>query len=270
MLQVSRSGYYEWKEAVCSFKAKRDAVLLAQIRQIERDNHGLYGVRRVHRALNDEYIAKAGKSRVQRIMSQYGIKAKTHTKFKPQTTKADPKETAFENLLGQNFGVLESNQIWLSDITYLRVGGKWSYLAVVLDLYDRKPVGWSLGSRPTAELACMAMHRALMRRKPPKGLIHHSDRGSQYTSHDYRELLEKHKVQGSMSRKGNPYDNAPMESFFKTLKTEWTNWFSYRSMDEALSSLFYYIDVYYCCKRLHSALGYIPPKNYEKRSLPAV
>ena len=224
----------------------------------------------MHRALRDEYGATVSKRRVQRIMHTNGIKARRSLKFKPQTTKADPNETAYPNLLGQNFTVEGQNRIWLADITYIRIGGKWAYLAMVIDLYDRRPVGWALGWSPSAELACTALRRALKRHKPARGLLLHSDRGCQYTSLAYRELIQRNGIVGSMSRKGNPYDNAPMESFFKTLKVEWVNWHQYRDMDEALSSLFYYIDVYYSCKRIHSALGFKSPRFYDKRTLPAV
>jgi len=270
VLKVSRSGYYEWVKAGFPNEACRNAVLLARIKQVERDNHGNYGVTRVHEALNEEPGKKESRRRVQRVMHENGIKAQRSSKFKPQTTKSDPNEAANPNLLEQNFNVDGRNKVWLADMTYIRVGGKWAYLAVVLDLFDRKPIGWALGSSPTGELACMALRRATERRRPTKGLIHHSDRGCQYTSHSYRKLLEKNRIRGSMSRKGNPYDNAPMESFFKTLKVEWVYRQNYRDMKEALSSLFYFIDVYYCCKRIHSALGYKSPKNYEKRTLPAV
>jgi putative transposase len=270
VLKVSRSGYYEWVKAGLPNEAAKDAVLLARIKQVERENHGNYGVTRVHEELNAEPGKKVSKRRVQRVMHENGIKAKRNSKYKPQTTKADPNEAAYPNLLEQNFTAERPGRVWLADMTYIRVGGKWAYLAVVLDLFDRKPIGWALGGSPTAELACMALRRATERRKPAKGLIHHSDRGCQYTSHAYRKLLDKHKISGSMSRKGNPYDNAPMESFFKTLKVEWVYWHNYRDMGDALSSLFYFIDVYYCCKRIHSALGFKSPKNYEKRTLPAV
>jgi len=243
---------------------------LARIKQIERENHDNYGVPRVHEALNMRKGQAVSRRRVQRVMHENGIKARRSSKYKPQSTKADPNEAAYPNLLEQNFSVDRRNMVWLADMTYIRVGGNWAYLAVVLDLFDRQPIGWALGSSPTAELACMALRRAIERRKPARGLIHHSDRGCQYTSHAYRKLLDKYKIRGSMSRKGNPYDNAPMESFYKTLKVEWVYWHNYHDMNEALSSLFYFIDVYYCCKRIHSALGYKSPKSYDRRSIPAI
>jgi putative transposase len=269
-MEVSRSGYYEWVKAGKPNKAGKDAVVLAKIKQVERDHENNLGVLRMHKVLTEEHEVKVSKRRVQRIMHTNGIKARRSIKFKPQSTKADPTVAAYPNLLGQDFTVDRQSEVWLADITYIRAGGRWAYLAVVMDLYDRKPIGWALGRSPSAELACTALRRALKRRKPAAGLIHHSDRGCQYTSHAYRKLLEQYKISGSMSRKGNPYDNAPMESFFKTLKVEWVYWHSYKDMNDALSSLFYYIDVYYCCKRIHSALGYKSPKNYEKLIIPAV
>jgi putative transposase len=269
-MEVSRSGYYEWAKAGRPNKGAKDAVLVATIRQVERENHGNLGVKRMHEALTGECEIKVSKRRVQRVMHENGIKARRCTNFKPQATKADPNEAAYPNLLEQDFKVDRKGKVWLADITYIRAGAKWAYLAVVMDLCDRKPIGWALGRNPSAELACMALRRAIKRRKPAAGLIHHSDRGCQYTSKAYRKLLEQYKMIGSMSRKGNPYDNAPMESFFKTLKVEWVYWYTYRNINEALSSLFYYIDVYYCCKRIHSALGYKSPRYYEKRILPAI
>ncbi len=197
-------------------------------------------------------------------MHENGIKAKIKSKYKPQTTKADPNEKAFENLLNQNFTVKEFNTVWLADITYIKAGGKWCYLAGVLDLARRKLVGWAIGSQPTAALASRALTMALVRERPSKGLIHHSDRGSQYTSNKYKDLLKKHDIVGSMSRKGNPYDNAPMESFFRLLKVEHVKKRSFPTIDRATSSIGKWLD-YYNIRRRHSALGGISPLMYEIR-----
>ena len=169
-------------------------------------------------------------------MHESGVKAQIKSKYKPQTTKADPEAKAYDNLLGQNFAVQKSNAVWLADLTYIRVGGKWCYLAAVLDLARRKLVGWSIGTRPTARLACQALKMAIHRENPKHGLIHHSDRGSQYTSKEYRELLETNQIVGSMSRKGNPYDNAPMESFFRLLKVEHVYKRSFATLTQAAAS----------------------------------
>lgn len=262
-MKVSRSGYYNWVKSGCPSPCARDAVTLAVIRKIERDNDDNYGVRRVHRSLNDEHGIRCGYGKTARIMRRNGIRAKIRTKYKPQTTKADVSESVYPNLLNQQFGETEKNRVWLSDITYVRVNGAWNYLAAVLDLGRRKVVGWALGTNPTAELACRALRNALLKERPSGGLIHHSDRGCQYTSKAYRRLLEENKITGSMSRKGSPYDNAPMESFFQTLKTEHIYKQSFQTIEQATASLKNWIDVYYNCRRLHSALGYKSPLFYE-------
>ena len=244
-------------------KNDKDSVLLAKIRQIERENHGNFGVRRVHHTLNTEKNTVCSRSKIQRVMHDNGIKSRIISKYKPQSTKADPSAIAFPNLLNQDFSTTERNCVWLADITYIRVGFKWAYLAAVLDLGRRKIVGWALGESPNAELVCTALRRAVHTEKPPKGLIHHSDRGCQYTSNLYKQLLSQYGMIGSMSHKGTPYDNAPMESFFHTLKVEWINQQKYSTIQSAYHSLFYYIDIYYNCKRIHSALGYKSPNSYE-------
>ena len=258
---MSRSGYYTWVKAGCLQPHNKHSVILAHIRQIERENDNNYGVQKVYEELNGKGIA-VGRSRVQRIMHTHGIKAQIKSKYKPQTTKADPSETAFANLLDQNFAVQEFNKVWLADITYIRVGGKWCYLAGVLDLARRKIVGWALGSRPTAKLACKALTMAILRERPKPGLLHHSDRGSQYTSNEHKELLKEHKMVGSMSRKGNPYDNAPMESFFRLLKVEHVYKRSFATLEQAAYSMQKWFD-YYNYRRRHSSLGGISPLMYE-------
>ena len=263
LLEISRSGYYRWVQLGCPFPCDKDAVTLAVIRQIERENDHNYGVRRVHRTLNDEHGVRCGYGKTARIMRQNGIKAKIKSKYKPQTTKADAKEQAYPNLLQQRFDEKEKNRVWLSAITYIRVNGTWSYLAAVLDLGRRKVVGWELGANPTADLACRALRSAIQKEKPPAGMIHHSDRGCQYTSKTYRQLLADHNIAGSMSRSGVPYDNAPMESFFQSLKTEFIYKQNFQTMEQVVASLKDWINVYYNCRRLHSALGYKSPLFYE-------
>ena len=178
--------------------------MLAVIRKVERDNDNNYGVHRVYQSLNGEHDTPCGRSRVQRIMHENGMKAKICSKYKPQTTKADPNEHAFPNLLKQQFNVKQFNKVWLTDITYIRVNGKWTYLAAVMDLARRKIVGWAMGMNPNAELACRALWTAVAKERPSAGLIHHSDRGCQYTSKAYRQLLAANDMIGSMSRKGVP------------------------------------------------------------------
>jgi transposase InsO family protein len=238
--------------------------LLAHIRQIEREHDHNLGVQKVYEELNDTKGIRIGRSKVQRIMHTHGIKAQIKSKYKPQTTKADPNEKTFDNRLNQDFSTQAVNAVWLADITYISAGGKWCYLAGVLDLARRKLVGWALGNRPTANLACQALKMAIHREKPQAGLIHHSDRGSQYTSAEYKELLKDHEIVGSMSRKGNPYDNAPMESFFRLLKVEHVYKRSFATIGQAASSLAKWIE-YYNTRRRHSALGGMSPLMYEIR-----
>jgi len=267
VLNISRSSYYDWIKAGKPLADQKDAVLLAQIKQVERENDHNYGVRKVHDELVGKDI-KVGRSKVQRVMHENGIKAQIKSKYKPQTTKSNPDDSVYDNLLQQDFSTTEFNKVWLADITYIRTGGKWSYLATVIDLARRKPIGWAFGSRPTAELACKALKMALEKEQPAKGLIHHSDRGSQYTSKDYKKLIEDNQLIGSMSRKGNPYDNAPMESFFHLLKVEHANKRYFSTLKEAAISINKWF-VYYITRRRHSALGGISPLEYEiKRNHP--
>jgi putative transposase len=263
MTKISRSGYYEWIKSGCPKPHNKDSVLLAFIRQVERENDNNYGVQKVYEELNDKGIP-VGRSRVQRVMHEHGIKAQIKSKYKPQTTKADPNAKAYDNLLNQDFTVKEFNKVWLADLTYIRVAGRWCYLAGVLDLGRRKLVGWAVGTKPTAELACKALKIAITKEMPQAGLIHHSDRGSQYTSKEYKALLKKHNMVGSMSRKGNPYDNAPMESFFRLLKVEHVKKRSFYTLGQAALSLQKWFD-YYNIRRRHSALGGISPLIYEIR-----
>jgi len=263
VLDISRSGYYDWIKAGRPTPNAKDSVLLAQIKQIERENDHNYGVRKVYDELKGKKI-KIGRSKVQRVMHENGIRAQIKSKYKPHTTKSNPDDTVFENLLQRDFSTTEFNKVWLADITYIRTGGKWSYLAVVIDLARRKPIGWAFSSRPTADLACKALKMALEREKPTKGLIHHSDRGSQYTSKEYKKLLEDNQIIGSMSRKGNPYDNAPMESFFHLLKVEHVNKRCFSTINEAAFSINKWF-TYYIVRRRHSALGGISPLEYEIR-----
>ena|GEM_PF-1876077 len=208
VLKVSRSGYYDWAQSGRERRERRwlqEQELLGHIRRIHKRSHGIFGYRRIAFKLKDEGIPCTPK-RILKIMSKYGIKARTIRKYKPQTTKANPSHTAFENLHAQNFEVSALNKVWVSDITYIRVGERWVYLAVVIDLYTRAPVGWALSSRPNKELVCRALMNAYSRELPPKGLIHHSDCGSQYTSNAFKALLQKHGMTGSMNRVGNPYE----------------------------------------------------------------
>jgi transposase InsO family protein len=270
LLDVTRSGYYAWQQGSTGDRAPYSGVasaavakLVVQIQRIYLASHKTAGYRKVYASLKQNGV-ECSEDRVKKLMRQHSLKARGVLKYKPQTTKVDISERAYPNLLEQNFSVDAKGRVWVADITYIRMGFKWTYLAVVLDLYNREPVGWAYGFHPDAALVARALEMAIAREQPEPGLIHHSDRGCQYTSHAYRSLLDKYHMRGSMSRKGNPYDNAVMESFFRSLKTEWTNHMIYRTMQEAYKSLYAYIEVFYKYQRLHAALGYLTPKSYEK------
>jgi putative transposase len=263
VLEVTRSGYYAYlKEGRRAIREKAPPLLNA-IRRIYEESERTAGYRKVYHLLMTQGIL-CSINQVRKTMNKYGIKSIVRRKYKPQTTYADPKANFFDNLLDQDFSVAAKNQVWVADITYIRAGFKWTYLAVVIDLYNREPVGWAYGLHPDGELACKALKMAVGRECPPKGLIHHSDRGCQYTCIDYRALMDKHHMVGSMSRKGNPYDNAVAETFFRALKMEWISQFSYGTVQEAYHSLYRYIEVFYKYQRLHESLGYVTPKNFEK------
>jgi len=263
ILEVTRSGYYAYLKEGRKCIRENEAALLDAIRRAYEESEHTAGYRKVYHLLVSQGVP-CSIDRVRKIMNRYEIKSVVRRKYKPQTTSADPLATAFDNLLKQNFNVSGKNQVWVADITYIRAGFKWTYLAVVIDLYNREPVGWAYELHPDAKLACDALKMAIRRENPPKGLIHHSDRGCQYTSIAYRKLLDKHQMTGSMSRKGNPYDNAVAETFFRALKTEWVSRVHYGTMQEAYRSLYRYIEIFYKYQRLHGALGYLTPKAFEK------
>jgi transposase InsO family protein len=208
---------------------------------------------------------KVNKKRIARLMRVNNIKAKTKRKFRV-TTIENTKVKASENILNKNFTSERENQIWTSDITYLWTSEGWLYLAVVMDIYSRKIIGWALGSSLSAELVLRALIMALLHRNPPEGIIFHSDRGSQYTSSQVRQLLKSYKITQSMSSTGNCYDNAITESFFHTLKTELVFWNNYKTREEAKRSIFEYIEVFYNRQRLHSAIGYLSPVEFEEKN----
>jgi transposase InsO family protein len=266
-LNVTRSGYYaylaEGRQHVRS-STLNETLLVTQIKRVFEESERTAGYRKVYFLLKDQDIP-CSMNQVKKLMNKHGIRSAIKRKYKPQMTTTDPEAKAFDNLLDQNFSTSAKNEVWAADITYIKVGFKWTYLAVVIDLYNREPVGWAFGLHPNAPLACDALKMAICRERPHKGLMHHSDRGCQYTSNDYRELLDKHQMIGSMSRKGNPYDNAVAESFFRALKTEWASRFQYNTMREAYQSLYRYIEVFYKYQRLHEALGYKTPKDFEKQ-----
>jgi len=261
VLEVSRGGFYRWLNKFKSRREIENEELLSEIRESFRKSRKTYGSPRITKDLQDLGY-KVNKKRVSRIMRENGIRAKTKRKFKV-TTHSDHDDPISPNLLGQNFTVNELNKVWVSDITYMWTREGWLYLAIILDLCSRKIVGWSLWERLTKRLVIEAFKQAIGRRGPVTGLIFHSDRGSQYASHDFRELLKRNKCQSSMSGKGNCFDNAVAESFFSTLKKDLVYGRTYETKREAVSSVFEYLEVFYNRIRRHSSIGNLSPAQFE-------
>jgi transposase InsO family protein len=261
LFNVSRSGYHAWNTRPESRQKRENRALEAKIRVLHTASHGIYGAPRIHRDLTDDGI-RCGKNRVARIMRNADIRSRTKKKFKA-TTNSRHNFPVAPNLLNQKFKVDTPDHTWVGDITYVSTNEGWLYLAVLLDLFNREVVGWSTSSRMTRQLTIDALQMALGRRNPGKGLLHHTDRGSQYASTDYQKFLKEHGMVCSMSRKGNCYDNAVAESFFGRLKTEWINHNRYLSRSEATQSIFYYIEIFYNRKRRHSSIYYVTPQEYE-------
>lgn len=258
VLQVSVSGYYGWTQRRESKRSKENRKLMAVIKEIHQEHHETYGSPRIARILQARGYP-CSRSRTARLMRVLGIRARTARKFKV-TTDSRHKEPIAPNLLGQDFSVEAPNEVWSSDITYLRTDSGWHYLTVILDLFNREIIGYSLSSRLTADSTVMvALDRAFLHRQPPMGVILHSDRGVQYACKAFRKRLERYQMVQSMSGKGNCYDNAVTETVFKTLKTEWMYGKRYRNQQELRQALFDYIEVFYNRKRLHSTLGYTTP-----------
>lgn len=260
VLKISRSGYYSWLQRGLSDRSKRDSELLEKIRSIHSGSDETYGSPRVHSDLVTGG-EPCGRKRVARLMREDGIRSKIVKKHKkPQSTNSNHKDPVFPNLLPDQ-RVERPDQVWVADMTYLRVGENWCYLAAILDLFLRRIVGWSVGQSPNTALTLAALTNALSTREAPE--LHHSDRGCQYAA-AYRDALQSSGIEGSMSRKGNCYDNATMESFFGTLKTERVFHEEYSTLDELRGSLFNYIEMFYNTQRLHSSIGYKSPAELEK------
>jgi len=263
VLGIKRNGYYRF-QLVQSLK-KDDpthAEMLEKVKEIAKDSNHSYGERRIKKALNDlSFPVTRGKAK--KLMAEACVKVRSRKKFKV-TTDSNHKLPVFENVLDRGFAVNEPDVAYVQDITYIWTQEGWLYLAIVIDLFSRKVVGWSMGSRMKAQLVCDALNMAIWQRKPKAGLIVHSDRGSQYASKAYRGLLKRHKFIGSMSRLGNCWDNAVAESFFGSLKQEQVQWCNYQTRYEAQQDILKYISMFYNAKRLHSYLDYKSPNQFEK------
>lgn len=265
VLQVSKSGYYAWIGRPMSQRAKTNARLVNEIRTTYVENRKAYGSPRIHVALQKKGIL-CGHNRVARLMRSNYIIAQRQFRRKRHNVTAHGRTLAV-NLVNRNFCVAKPNHVWAADITVLWSGSGWLYLAVVMDLYSRRIIGWAMQKRMTEDLAVNALKMAVDQRKPEGRLIHHSDQGSQYASDSFREELKGHHITPSMSRKGNCYDNAVVESFFKSLKAEIPKEDRSKTREETRSRIFEYIEVFYNRKRLHSTLGYQSPVEYERIGL---
>lgn len=263
-LGVTSSAYYKWRRRPVSNRARENAKLTKEIRAIHQASRGAYGSPKIHQMLLKQG-KQCGRKKVARLMHKDGLVAKRQRSFK-HTTVQHPSRAAAANRLAQRFQTVRPNQVWLADMTYIRTGQGWLYLAAVMDLYSRRIIGWSMSNRMTEDLTLSALQMAVHKRLPEdKPLLHHSDRGSQYTSKSYQRHLERYGIQVSMSGAGNCYDNAPMESFFSLLKTELVHQNSYKTRQEARTSLFEYMEVFYNRQRIHSAIGYETPAAIESQ-----
>jgi putative transposase len=264
LVEVSTSGYYSWLGRRPSWRERADEALAEQIKEVHRDSRRTYGSPRVTKALRSNGV-RCGRKRVARIMMQEGLSGSQKARFRPRTTDSGHAYALSPNRLAEGVRIDGPNQAWGSDITYIATREGWMYLAAVMDLGTRTVKGWSLKDTLKTELVSEAFTQAVVRCKPAAGLIVHSDRGCQYASDEFRALLAQHKALGSMGRTGNCYDNATMESFFATLKTELNLRRPFKNKQEARLAIFDYIEIFYNRQRLHSSLGYRSPVEYERK-----
>lgn len=261
ILLVSRSRYYAWRKKPISKRSVQDTVLTAKIRSVFIEGRQLYGARIIRRKLAQTGVIISRK-RISRLMFEAGMKRRSKRKFKV-TTNSKHQHFVAPNLLKRQFHICQPNRAWTGDITYISTRNGWLYLAIVMDLYSRKIVGWSMNTSMTASLVNDALTMAIWQRKPDKGLIWHSDRGSQYCAKNHRNILKDHGILQSMSRKGDCWDNAPSESFFSTLKGELVELSDFVDQKQAKAAIFEYIEVFYNRIRPHSTIGYRAPAEFE-------
>lgn len=264
-LGVSPAGYYAWRARPESRRSAANRDLVDHIARVHRDSHGRYGSPRIHSELKAQGRG-ASRGRVERLMRRHGIRAIMARPRRVRTTDSRHDLPIAPNLLDRNFIAAAPNRVWLADITYIETDQGWLYLAAVMDLYSRKIVGWAMRDHLRTELPLAALTMAISAQRPGVGLIHHSDRGVQYAAADYRRTMQSHGFQVSMSRKADCYDNAPMESFFHTLKTELVHRRHYATRAEATRDIFAYIEGFYNRTRRHSAIGYISPVEMELKA----
>ena len=267
LLEVPRSGYYQWLKGRSGPRAKANEQLLEHIQKAFAQSRQTYGSPRIARQLHAQQVRLAAKTKFAppHALPPSSVRAKSKRPFRPRTTDSSHLNRIAPNRLKQSADVKAVNKIWVADITYIRTQGGWIYLAAVMDLYSRKIVGWALGYALRTSLVEEALRQALAMRRPAAGLLHHSDRGTQYASSAFQALLHYYKIRPSMSATGHCYDNAAMESFWSTLKTELIHRRDFQDLQQAKSALFEYIEIFYNRKRLHSALGYKSPVDFEQQ-----
>ena len=263
-MDISESGYYSWRSRPPSRRRQEDEQLKVVIRAAHKRTRETCGPERLQQDIAENEGLQIGVHRIKRLRSELGIRCRQKRKFKA-TTDSKHNLPVAPNLVGQNFAATAPNQIWLTDITYIRTGEGWLYLAAHKDIFNGEIVGYALDKRMTTSLVMKSLFRAVARKRPPVGLIHHSDRGSQYCSGKYWELMNQFKMKVSMSRKGNCYDNAPIESFWGTLKNELVYQQPYETRQEAIRDITEYIEIFYNRQRRQKRLGYLSPAVYEKK-----
>lgn len=264
VLGVGRSSYYAWGARPLSLRAQANQALVEQIQKEHRASRQTYGSPRIHAALQRRGVA-CGRHRIARLMHLHQIKGRKAHKRCPHTTQRNPQAIPALNRLNQDFSALAVNQKWVTDITYIDTAEGWLYLAAVMDLFSRHVVGWAMADHMQTPLVEEALNMAMLRRQPSPGLLHHSDQGRQYTSETYQQALVDYHCQVSMSRVGNCFDNAAMESFFSTLKIECAN-HPFATRAQARTAIFEFIEAWYNRQRLHSSLGYLSPLEFELKS----
>ena len=260
---MSRNGYYSFKSSAAREVDPEHLEMLEWVKDIDQSSKHSYGSRRMKRAMNALGFP-ISRNKARRLMKEAGVQVRRRKKYKV-TTNSNHKQPVYENLVSRQFDVDEKDTVYAGDITYIWTQEGWLYLAVVLDLYSRNVVGWSMSSRMTSKLVCDALTMAIWNRRPSSGLVCHSDRGSQYASKKYRKLLKLNGFLGSMSRKGDCWDNSVVESFFGSLKQERVHWEYYQTRYEAQQDILDYIAMFYNSKRLHSTLDYCSPNDFERQ-----
>ena len=266
VLQVSTSGYYAWRKRKPSKQARVRQQIAEKAAEFQERSRGIYGYRKVYEDIAQETEITCCEETVRRIMHEKGLFSRVKRKF-VNTTNSRHQQPLAENILAREFTASQMNEKWVADITYIPTHEGWLYLAGIMDLYSRRIVGWSMSERIDSALVCDALAMAVEQRSPGSGLLHHSDRGVQYASDRFQELLDRYEMRCSMSRKGNCWDNACKESFFGKLKGEWVRGVTYSTRREAERELFWYIEVFYNRTRRHASLGYVSPAVFEARGV---